>query len=114
MSMQNADVAITARQIDAVEKARAQYKDVMARWRKHDPVVACRKYAKNLRKLRGVFVDCGMKDEFALHAGARILVKRLRELGVKPLVHEEFDDGHMDISYRYDRSLPWLGKWIGA
>jgi hypothetical protein len=33
MSMQNADVAITARQLDAVEKARAQYKDVMARWR---------------------------------------------------------------------------------
>jgi len=32
MSMQNADVAITARQIDAVEKARAQYKEVMARW----------------------------------------------------------------------------------
>jgi photosystem II stability/assembly factor-like uncharacterized protein len=33
MSMQNADVAITARQIDAVEKARAQYKGVMTRWR---------------------------------------------------------------------------------
>jgi S-formylglutathione hydrolase FrmB len=88
--------------------------DVMARWRKFDPVVACAKYAKNLKKLRGVFVDCGLKDEFALHAGARILVKRLRELRVKPLVHEEFDDGHMDITYRYDVSLPWLGKWIGA
>jgi enterochelin esterase family protein len=88
--------------------------DVMKRWRKFDPVVACSKYAKNLKKLRGVFVDCGLKDEFALHAGARILVKRLRSLGVKPLVHEEFDDGHMDISYRYDNSLPWLGKWIGA
>jgi hypothetical protein len=32
MSMQDADVAPTARQIDAVAKARAQYKDVMARW----------------------------------------------------------------------------------
>jgi hypothetical protein len=32
MSMQNADVGVTARQIDAVEKARVQYKDVMARW----------------------------------------------------------------------------------
>lgn len=87
--------------------------DVMKRWRKFDPVVACAKYARNLRKLRGVFVDCGLRDEFALHAGARILVKRLRALGVKPLVHEEFDDGHMDISYRYENSLPWLGKWIG-
>jgi photosystem II stability/assembly factor-like uncharacterized protein len=32
MSMQNADVGVTARQVDAVEKARAQYKEVMARW----------------------------------------------------------------------------------
>ena len=32
MSMQNADIAPTARQIDAVEKARAQYREVMARW----------------------------------------------------------------------------------
>ncbi len=33
MPMQEADVAPTARQIDAVAKARAQYKAVMARWR---------------------------------------------------------------------------------
>jgi photosystem II stability/assembly factor-like uncharacterized protein len=32
MTMQAADVAPTARQLDAVTKARAQYKEVMARW----------------------------------------------------------------------------------
>ncbi len=32
MSMQNADVAPTARQIDAVTKARAQYREITARW----------------------------------------------------------------------------------
>jgi hypothetical protein len=32
MAMQGADVAPTTRDIDAVAKARAQYKDVMARW----------------------------------------------------------------------------------
>jgi hypothetical protein len=32
MAMQEADVAPTARQVDAVTRARAQYKDVMARW----------------------------------------------------------------------------------
>jgi len=32
MAMQEADVAPTARELDAVAKARAQYKDVMARW----------------------------------------------------------------------------------
>lgn len=86
---------------------------VMARWKTFDPVDACAVYAKNLRTLRGIFIDCGMKDEFQLHAGARILVKRLRALGLKP-VHEEFDDGHMGISYRYDVSLPRLAAWISA
>jgi S-formylglutathione hydrolase FrmB len=86
--------------------------DVMARWKRVDPVVACRRYARNLKKLRGIYVDCGLKDEFALHAGARILVQRLRALGLRP-VHEEFDDGHMGIGYRYESSFPWLGKWIG-
>ena len=32
MAMQGADVAPTAREVDAVAKARAQYKDVMVRW----------------------------------------------------------------------------------
>jgi len=32
MAMQGADVAPTTREVDAVTKARAQYKDVMTRW----------------------------------------------------------------------------------
>jgi hypothetical protein len=32
MAMQEADVAPTGREVVAVTKARAQYKDVMARW----------------------------------------------------------------------------------
>jgi enterochelin esterase family protein len=86
---------------------------VMARWRRHDPVVACRRHAAALRRLRGIYLDCGLRDEFQLQVGTRILAKRLRELGLDP-VHEEFDDGHMSISYRYDRSFPFLGKWIGG
>ena len=34
MAMQGADVAPTTREIDAVAKARQQYKAVMARWAK--------------------------------------------------------------------------------
>ena len=84
----------------------------MARWRPLDPVVACKKHVANLKSLRGIYLDCGLRDEFALHAGTRILAKRLRALGLK-IVHEEFEDGHMGISYRYDHSFRWLGKWIG-
>jgi hypothetical protein len=32
MAMQEADVAPTTKQVDAVAKARVQYKDVLARW----------------------------------------------------------------------------------
>lgn len=85
--------------------------EVMRRWRRHDPVAMCARYAKALRSLRGVFVDCGLRDEYALHAGARILSRRLRELGVEH-VHQEFDDGHRAISYRYDVSFPLLGRWL--
>ena len=33
----------------------------------------------------------------------------LHRHGIRP-IHEEFDDGHMSIPYRYDVSLPLLAK----
>ena len=85
--------------------------DVWARWLQHDPVELVERYAENLRKLRLVFVDCGTRDEFNLHYGARILVERLRAAGVA-CEHEEFDDDHRSIGYRYDVSLPRLVEAI--
>ncbi len=61
------------------------------------------------KKLKLVFVDAGLKDEWNLQIGARMLVAQLKSAGAK-VKHEEFDDGHMDISYRYDRSLAELSK----
>jgi S-formylglutathione hydrolase FrmB len=81
--------------------------DVWQRWMEWDPVRMVERYADNLRKLRLIYVDCGTKDEFALHWGARALVTRMRHFGLSPF-YEEFDDGHMSISYRYDVSLPLL------
>jgi enterochelin esterase family protein len=68
------------------------------------------RYAGNLKKLRLLFLDCGTRDEFNLHFGARVLVKKLKTLGV-PHEYEEFDDGHLNVQYRYDVSLP---KMMGA
>jgi enterochelin esterase family protein len=81
--------------------------DVWARWLEHDPVQLADRYAANLKKLRLLFIDCGLRDEFNLHFGARQLVKKLKALAV-PYEYEEFDDGHMNIQYRYDVSLPKL------
>ena len=76
-------------------------------WRKHDPVNLVEKYRKNLRTLRGIYIDCGRRDQYHLHFGARILAKRLAAARIRH-TYEEFDDNHSDIDYRMDRSLPFL------
>ncbi|HEU5102658.1 MAG TPA: alpha/beta hydrolase-fold protein [Roseiflexaceae bacterium] len=83
--------------------------DVWERWCDLDPIVMAERYADALRSLRLLFIDCGSRDEFHLHYGARRLVRRLHKLGVTH-EHQEFDDGHMDIDYRYDVSLPKLAS----
>jgi enterochelin esterase family protein len=82
---------------------------VWKRWKVLDPVEMLDRHARDLKKLRCVFVDCGTRDQFALHHGARIFSAKARRLGVR-LVHEEFDDDHTSISYRYDRSFEVLSR----
>ncbi|HUK63511.1 MAG TPA: hypothetical protein VLV15_09260, partial [Dongiaceae bacterium] len=84
---------------------------VWRRWLTQDPVRMLPKHARALKGLRLLFLDAGLRDEWNLHLGARIFSRRARALGVKHL-HAEFDDGHMDISYRYDVSLPLVAKAI--
>ncbi len=83
--------------------------DVWRRWLEHDPVYMVDRYADALRGMMLVFLDCGTRDQYNLHLGARILSSRLNALGV-PHEHEEFDDNHNSISYRYDVSLPKLAR----
>jgi enterochelin esterase family protein len=78
---------------------------IWERWRALDPVNMVDAHAANLRRLRAIYIDCGATDEFALHWGARALTRAIRGHGIA-VHHEEFDDGHMNIPYRYDHSLP--------
>jgi S-formylglutathione hydrolase FrmB len=89
--------------------------EVWETWRGFDPVnlVEREDVQAALRRMRLVYVDCGVRDEFALVWGARALVARMRRAGLAP-VYEEFDDGHMSVSYRYDRSVPMLVKALDA
>ena len=84
-------------------------KDVFDRWLEHDPVRLVEKHVENLKSLRLLYLDAGTRDEFALDVGAHILSKKLRDHGIDH-IHEEFDDGHMGISYRYDRSLELISE----
>ena len=60
-----------------------------------------------LHSLRGIYIDCGSRDQYHIHYGTRILSKRLAQAGIRH-TYEEFDDNHSDIDYRMDVSLPFL------
>ena len=82
---------------------------VWQRWLEEDPVFMAPRCADALRSLKTIFLDAGARDEYFLDLGARIFCSRLDELGVK-YAYEEFDDTHMRIVYRYDRSFIELSR----
>lgn len=77
------------------------------KWRANDPINLVAKYRNNLRTLRGIYIDCGWRDQYHIHYGTRILSKRLAAAGIRH-TYDEFDDTHSDIDYRMDVSLPFL------
>ncbi|HAH05586.1 MAG TPA: esterase [Elusimicrobia bacterium] len=83
--------------------------EVWRRWKQHDPVEMAPRHAAGLRKLKTLWFDCGCKDEFFLHLGARALSRRLKALGVRHR-YEEHGGGHFDTASRLDVSFPLLGK----
>ncbi|HSS26762.1 MAG TPA: alpha/beta hydrolase-fold protein, partial [Usitatibacter sp.] len=60
------------------------------RWRDNDPVNLVTKYRAHLQSLRGIYIDCGARDQYHIHYGTRILSKRLHEAGIAH-TYEEFD-----------------------
>ncbi len=83
--------------------------EVWERWLEHDPVRIAASERCRAAECAGIFIDCGTADQFRLYAGARQVVARLRRRGVA-VIHEEFADDHFGLSYRFDRSLPWLAR----
>ncbi len=81
--------------------------EVWARWLEHDPARFVPRSIASFRSLGSIWLDCGTRDEFNLRWGARMVAESLRSAGVE-VSHEEFEDGHRDINYRYDRSLRFL------
>jgi enterochelin esterase-like enzyme len=85
--------------------------DVWQRWLDLDPVRLLQndEYANALRQLKLLYLDCGYRDEYALHYGARIFTRRLTQRAI-PHSYEEFDGGHRDIQFRYDISLKAISQ----
>ena len=76
-------------------------------WRANDPINMVAKYRANLKTLRGIYIDCGWRDQYHIHYGTRLLSARLAAAGIRH-TYEEFDDNHSDVDYRMDTSLPFL------
>lgn len=85
--------------------------EIWRRWKAWDPIELVKRHARNLKKLSCLFIDCGTRDQFALHHGARMFAEKARERGIR-LVQEEFEDDHSSISYRYDRSFGLLSRFL--
>jgi S-formylglutathione hydrolase FrmB len=81
--------------------------EVFARWLEFDPAQMCLRKQAELARLRLRYLDCGRRDEYGLDVGARVLAQRMRDMGLE-VRHEEFDDDHRNVGYRYEVSLPAL------
>jgi hypothetical protein len=81
--------------------------DVFARWLAFDPAERVGTHRDELERLRLRYLDCGRRDEYNLDIGSRVVADRIRELGLA-VRHEEFDDDHRNVAYRYEISLPAL------
>lgn len=87
--------------------------DVWERWLALDPIRMLDRHADALRSMKLLYLDCGIRDEWNLHLGMRLFGRRLDGLGIRH-EREEFDDGHMNVQYRYDVSLPRIAAAIGG
>jgi S-formylglutathione hydrolase FrmB len=82
-------------------------------WLAHDPLclIEREECRAALASLRGVFIDCGSRDQYFLQYPARVFTRRLGELDIDH-TYEEFDGTHSGIDHRMDRSLPFLYKAV--
>jgi enterochelin esterase family protein len=83
--------------------------DVFDRWLAFDPAEMCLHKLMELSRLRLRYLDCGRRDEYALDIGARVFTQRVRSMDIA-VRHEEFDDDHRNVGYRYAVSLPALAQ----
>jgi S-formylglutathione hydrolase FrmB len=85
------------------------------KWLAYDPVrmLDGQAEAAALRSMRAVFLDAGLADEYNLQLGTRQVCSKLAREGIA-YVHEEYDAGHMNTSYRYARSYEVLSRALAC
>ncbi len=82
---------------------------IWEKWLEHDPLVFLPLRVPALKKLSGLYLDVGNKDNFHLHYGARQISRFLK---THHIVHDyvEFDGTHFDIGERRVEVWKWLAS----
>lgn len=80
---------------------------VWKRWKACDPLVFLPKRAKNLKKLKALYIDVGNKDQFDLHLGCRQMHQWLKRQKIKHH-YNEFNGTHFDLAPRRLEVWSWL------
>ena len=76
-------------------------------WASFDPLVLVESQADALKRLRGLYLDVGIYDQYHIQYGTRRFTDHLSALGI-PHRYEEFEGTHSSIDWRLDTSLPFL------
>ncbi len=84
---------------------------IWAEYKKNDPVNFLVSRKENLKKLKGLFLEVGNKDEFYLYYGAR-QIKTVLDKSVENFYFNEFNGGHFKLSNRHSLALSWLKKQL--
>lgn len=76
-------------------------------WLDNDPLVCLEKLPKGSKICNFLRLDCGNRDQYLLHYGARRMLElcQAKEIGLK---YHEFDGSHSGIDGRWDLILPEL------
>jgi hypothetical protein len=83
-------------------------------WLSHDPVVNWPERVDSLRRMKGILLDVGFRDEFNLQYVHRILSQSLQSAGI---VHdvEEFDGPHTThVRERVLFALGWFSQVLAT
>jgi enterochelin esterase family protein len=81
------------------------------RWLSRDPVrmLDDPRHLAALRSLTALFIDAGTHDEHLLQLAARQLTARLHQQKIEH-THEEFEGGHFNTPFRWDRMINFAAK----
>ncbi len=83
--------------------------EVWERWLAWDPVRMLPDHIEDLRSMRAISLECGLQDEYNLHAGTALIHSQLEAAGIEHRF-ELFQGKHGHLTPRYAPLVAWLAE----